>query len=70
MPVDKLRQDGLQGLDSAPAGTAVPSALSAALIENLTAHRIAVLQARLADDPKIGVAAVVHALAGIIHRIA
>jgi ParB family chromosome partitioning protein len=37
--------------------------LSAALIEQLTAHRTAALQARLADNPKVALAAVVHALA-------
>ena len=43
--------------DSATAG------LSAALAEQLTAHRTAALQARLADNPKVALAAVVHALA-------
>src|SRR3954470_21772573 len=43
--------------DSATAG------LSAALIEQLTAHRTAALQARLADNPKVALAATVHALA-------
>jgi ParB family chromosome partitioning protein len=36
---------------------------SAALIEDLTAHRTAGLQAKLADNPKVALAAVVHALA-------
>jgi ParB family chromosome partitioning protein len=36
---------------------------SAALIEDLTAHRTAALQAMLADSPKIALATVVHALA-------
>ena len=43
--------------DSATAG------LSAALAEQLTAHRTAALQARLADNPKVALAAIVHALA-------
>ena len=43
--------------DSANAG------LSAALAEQLTAHRTAALQARLADNPKVALAAIVHALA-------
>jgi ParB family chromosome partitioning protein len=37
--------------------------MSVALIEQLTAHRTAALQARLADNPKVELAAVVHALA-------
>ena len=37
--------------------------LSAALAEQLTAHRTAALQAMLADNPKVALAAVVHALA-------
>src|SRR3954462_7189601 len=49
-----------------PDGTKTDSTtagLSAALIEQLTAHRTAALQARLADNPKVALAAVVHALA-------
>jgi len=49
--------------DTTGNGEAAPSGLSAALIEDLTAHRTAALQARLADNPKIALAAVVHALA-------
>ena len=37
--------------------------LPAALVENLTAHRTAGLQAMLAGNPKVALAAVVHALA-------
>jgi ParB family transcriptional regulator, chromosome partitioning protein len=37
--------------------------LPAALVENLTAHRTAALQAMLSGSPKIALAAVVHALA-------
>jgi ParB family transcriptional regulator, chromosome partitioning protein len=37
--------------------------LSAALIEDLTAHRTAALQAMLADNPTVALVAVVHALA-------
>jgi ParB family chromosome partitioning protein len=37
--------------------------LSAALTEDLTAQRTAALQAMLADNPKVGLVAVVHALA-------
>jgi ParB family chromosome partitioning protein len=40
-----------------------PPCFSAALIEDLTAHRTAALQAMLADNPKAALAAVVHALA-------
>ena len=40
-----------------------PPAFPAALIENLTAHRTADLQAMLADNPKVALVAVVHALA-------
>jgi ParB family transcriptional regulator, chromosome partitioning protein len=48
--------------DTGGKGEAAPG-LSAALIEELTAHRTAALQARLADNPKVALAAVVHALA-------
>src|SRR4051812_4500932 len=50
----------------APDGAKPDSAatgLSAALTEQLTAHRTAALQARLADNPKMALATVVHALA-------
>ena len=40
-----------------------PPCFSAKLIEDLTAHRTAALQAMLADNPKVALAAVVHALA-------
>ena len=40
-----------------------PPPLPAALVENLTAHRTAALQAMLSGNPKIALAAVVHALA-------
>lgn len=52
----KTSPDGVKA-DSATAG------LSAALIEQLTAHRTAALQSLLADNPKVALAAVVHALA-------
>ena len=38
-----------------------PPCFSAKLIEDLTAHRTAALQAMLADNPKVALAAVVHA---------
>jgi hypothetical protein len=38
-------------------------ALAAALIEELTAHCTAALQAMLADNPKVALVATVHALA-------
>src|SRR6202042_175892 len=40
-----------------------PPCFSAKLIEDLTAHRTAALQAMLADNPKVALAAVVHAMA-------
>jgi ParB family chromosome partitioning protein len=49
--------------DRSTDGEAAASGFSAALIEDLTAHRTAALQAVLADNPKIALAAVVHALA-------
>ena len=39
------------------------SGLAAKLVEDLTAHRTAALQAMLADNPKVALAAVVHTLA-------
>jgi ParB family chromosome partitioning protein len=45
------------------AGSGAGQGFSAALIEDLTAHRTAALQAMLADNPKVALAAVVHALA-------
>jgi ParB family chromosome partitioning protein len=44
-------------------GDAENTGLSAALAEDLTAHRSAALQALLADNPKVALAATVHALA-------
>jgi ParB family transcriptional regulator, chromosome partitioning protein len=45
------------------------SGLSAKLAEDLTAHRTAALQAMLADNPKVALAAVVHTLAlGIFYQ--
>jgi len=55
---DKAKRAGASGQK----GEATP-ALSAALIEDLTAHRTAALQAVLADNPKVALVAVVHALA-------
>jgi ParB family transcriptional regulator, chromosome partitioning protein len=49
------------GPDAAKKGEA--PALPAALVENLTAHRTAALQAMLSGNPKIALVAVVHALA-------
>jgi len=49
--------------DRSKDGEAAPSGLSAALIEDLTAHRTAALQAVLAGNPKVALAAIVHALA-------
>jgi ParB family transcriptional regulator, chromosome partitioning protein len=40
-----------------------PPPLPAALVENLTAHRTAALQAMLSGNPKVALVAVVHALA-------
>jgi len=46
-------------------------AFSAALIEDLSAHRTAGLQAKLAANPKIALVAVTHALAlGVLYRAA
>jgi ParB family transcriptional regulator, chromosome partitioning protein len=49
--------------DSGDMNESPTSGLSAKLVEDLTAHRTAALQAMLADNPKIALAAVVHALA-------
>jgi ParB family transcriptional regulator, chromosome partitioning protein len=49
--------------DSANKDDAGSAGLSAALVEELTAHRTAALQAGLADNPKAALVAVVHALA-------
>jgi ParB family transcriptional regulator, chromosome partitioning protein len=48
---------------STVAGSGAGQGFSAALIEDLTAHRTAALQAMLADNPKVALIAVVHALA-------
>jgi len=64
---DKVRN----AADTGGNGKAAPSGLSAALIEDLTAHRTAALQAVLADNPKVALAAVVHALAlGVLYSAA
>jgi ParB family chromosome partitioning protein len=44
-------------------GDAEHSGLTAALVGDLTTHRTAALQAKLADNPKVALIAVVHALA-------
>jgi ParB family chromosome partitioning protein len=49
--------------DTGKKGEPAPPCFSAALIEDLTAHRTAALQAMLADNPKVALVAVVHALA-------
>lgn len=56
---DKARN----GADTGENGKAAAPCFSAALIEDLTAHRTAALQAVLADNPKVALVAVVHALA-------
>jgi ParB family chromosome partitioning protein len=63
---DKARNAADTGKKGEPAAPC----FSAALIEDLTAHRTAALQARLADNPKIALAAVVHALALDVFYIA
>jgi ParB family transcriptional regulator, chromosome partitioning protein len=56
------------GDDTGDKDDADNSGLSAKLVEDLTAHRTAALQAMLADNPKVALAAVVHTLAlGIFH---
>jgi ParB family transcriptional regulator, chromosome partitioning protein len=65
-PEDKAsarKADKSKAADTGGNGEAAAPSLSAALIEDLTAHRTAALQAVLADNPKIALAAVVHALA-------
>jgi ParB family chromosome partitioning protein len=49
--------------DTGKQGETAAPCFSAALIEDLTAHRTAALQAMLADNPKVALAAVVHAVA-------
>jgi ParB family transcriptional regulator, chromosome partitioning protein len=51
-----------RGKDGEPKGKD-PNALSASLIESLTAHQTAALAAKLAHNPKVALVAVVHALA-------
>ena len=51
-----------KGKDGEPKGKD-PNALSASLIESLTAHQTAALAAKLANNPKVALVAVVHALA-------
>lgn len=46
-----------------PKGQTVPSGLSAALVEDLTAHRTAALRIELTRNPSVALAAAVHALA-------
>lgn len=62
-PEDKAaaRKAGTAKKDVVKKGEAPP--LAAALVENLTAHRTAALQTMLADNPKVALVAVVHALA-------
>jgi ParB family chromosome partitioning protein len=54
---------GKHAADTGGNGEAAAPCFSAALIEDLTAHRTAALQAMLADNPKVALAAVVHAVA-------
>ena len=51
-----------KGKDAEPKGKD-PNALSASLIESLTARQTAALTAKLASNPKVALVAVVHALA-------
>ena len=51
------------GADAGPSAPEVSPALSAPLIEDLTAHRTAALRAELAEQPGKALALVVHALA-------
>ena len=60
----KARQaNGGEPTEAADNGEAEKSGLAAKLVEDLTAHRTAALQAMLADNPKVALAAVVHTLA-------
>jgi ParB family transcriptional regulator, chromosome partitioning protein len=54
---------GTKGKTAPVPGSGPGQGFSAALIEDLTAHRTAALQAMLANNPKVALAAVVHALA-------
>jgi ParB family transcriptional regulator, chromosome partitioning protein len=56
------KKSGDEASDSTKSGDGKPS-LSAVLIEDLTAHRTQAIQALLADNPSVALAAVVHALA-------
>ena len=58
---DKARNGG--AADTGEKDEAENSGLSGKLVEDLTAHRTAALQAMLADNPKIALVAVVHTLA-------
>jgi ParB family chromosome partitioning protein len=60
--------NGGKGRTAPVPGSGPGQGFSAALIEDLTAHRTAALQAMLADNPKVALAAVVHALAlGVLY---
>jgi ParB family transcriptional regulator, chromosome partitioning protein len=54
---------GSKGKTAPVPGSGPGQGFSAALIEDLTAHRTAALQAMLADNPKVALVAVVHAVA-------
>jgi ParB family transcriptional regulator, chromosome partitioning protein len=56
-------ESGSKGKTAPVPGSGPGQGFSAALIEDLTAHRTAALQAMLADNPKIALVAVVHAVA-------
>jgi ParB family chromosome partitioning protein len=57
-------RSGKQGKPAASVpGSSPGQGFSAALVEDLTAHRTAALQAMLADNPKVALAAIVHTLA-------
>jgi ParB family transcriptional regulator, chromosome partitioning protein len=58
----KAAKDKAKGWDSEPKGKD-PNALSASLKENLSAHQTAAIAAKLANNPKVALVAVVHALA-------
>jgi len=58
---DKARNGG--AADTGEKDEAENSGLSGKLVEDLTAHRTAALQAMLADNPKAALVAVVHTLA-------
>lgn len=64
-PEDRAAVRRMQGKDDEPSNYRKdrPAGLSAKLVEDLTAHRTAALQAMLADNPQIALAVTVHALA-------